>query len=62
MESESGPEFGNSIIDLLHTVGVDSWEDLKGVVIRVARAEGKYSHITSIGHSIEDRWTDGSGI
>lgn len=55
-----GAEF---ILRVLHTVGVERWEHLKGQHVRV-RAD--HSKVYAIGHIIEDRWfnpreiTDGS--
>ena len=43
------------IIQLLNTLGVDNWEDLKGTYVR---AEFKDSMIKRIGHLIKGQWFD----
>lgn len=41
------------LMNILETVGVDNWEDLKGQYIRV---EADNTHIERIGHIIKDKW------
>lgn len=41
---------------ILETVGVDSWEKLKGKHIRILKDDTWNSPITGIGHIIEDKW------
>jgi len=41
------------IAHILHTVGVDTWEELKGQHIRVKREGGR---IAAIGNFMEDKW------
>ena len=43
------------IIQLLNTLEVNNWEDLKGTYVR---AEFKNSTIKRIGHLIKDQWFD----
>lgn len=54
-----GVNYGNychgAIIQLLNTLEVDNWEDLKGTYVR---AEFKDSMIKRIGHLIKDQWFD----
>ncbi len=50
--------FGIELIEnILSVVGVDSWEELKGKVIRVEKS-GWSSPITRIGNLLEDDWLD----
>jgi hypothetical protein len=44
-----------SLINLLQTIGVSNWEQLKGQYVRVDRTD---SRLTKIGHIIEDKWFD----
>jgi len=53
-ESKNLDGYG-AIIQLLNTLGVDSWEDLKGAYVR---AEFKNSTIKCIGHLINEQWFD----
>jgi hypothetical protein len=46
---------GAWIAGLLRALKVDSWERVKGQLVRVERDE-PYGQITRIGHIIEDRW------
>ncbi len=47
------------IMQILTTVGVTKWEDLKGKYIRVRHDQpGLRGKIVAIGHIIEDRWFD----
>jgi len=41
------------VAHILHTVGVDTWEELKGQHIRIKREGGR---IAAIGNFMEDRW------
>jgi hypothetical protein len=41
------------VMGILKTVGVDTWERLKGTPIRV---KGDNSGIEAIGHYLEERW------
>ena len=51
------PQDGNAMADYvdqtLKTVGVSSWEELNGQLVRVKRERGL---IVAIGHITEDRW------
>ena len=54
----SGSEKGlESMMRIMDTVGVDSWEDLKGKYIRIVDG-GWGSIIKKIGNIIEDKWFD----
>ena len=44
-----------AIIELMKTLEVRSWEDLKGEYVRV-ESEGWGGNITRIGHLIKDNW------
>jgi hypothetical protein len=49
-----GTKFGMMYIDeVMKTVGVESWEDLPGKIIRV---KSEHSKIHAIGNCIEDTW------
>lgn len=51
-----GTSAGLSVImEILNTVGVTKWEDLKGKHIRV---RASFSKVEAIGHLLEDRWLD----
>lgn len=51
-----GGEFTDYVIrNILETVGVDQWEELKGTPIRVEQDNGG---IYRIGHFLEDKWFD----
>lgn len=53
-----GTSFGIQFLGMiLKTVGVESWEELKGKHIRI---EADYSKIKRIGHFMENRWFDPS--
>ncbi len=43
------------IIDVLKTVGVGMWEDLKGEHVRV---KSDHSKVYEIGHILEDKWME----
>lgn len=45
--------FGDSIMSLLNTIEVTSWENLKGKSVRII---GDRTHIVAIGHYIKDKW------
>ena len=49
------------IMAVLDTVGVDSWEQLKGKVIR-CEVEGVGGMAKRIGHVIKDKWFDPKGL
>lgn len=44
-----------AIIELMKTLEVDSWEDLKGQYVRV-ESEGWGGKILRIGHLMKDKW------
>lgn len=44
-----------AIIELMKTLEVDKWEDLKGKYVRV-EGQGWGGKITKIGHLIKDKW------
>lgn len=46
-----------AIMRIMNTIGVDSWEDLKGKYLRY-EDNGWGSCVTKIGHIIEDKWFD----
>lgn len=45
---------GEWIVRVLHTVGAERWEDLKGRAVRVM--EGWGGEIVAIGHFMNDEW------
>ena len=45
-----------AIIELMKTLEVTKWEDLKGKYIRVETGSGWGSGITRIGHLMKDKW------
>lgn len=45
------------IVEIMKTVGVEKWEDLKGQYIRVVD-EGHNTPIRKIGNLMEDKWFD----
>jgi hypothetical protein len=47
------------IQELMETLGVRKWEDLKGTYVRVKHDWGK---VHAIGHLIEERWFDPSEL
>jgi hypothetical protein len=48
------PAYGINFIDkILKTIGVDSWEQLSGKMIRV---KAERTGISAIGHIIEEKW------
>ena len=52
-----GVSFGMEFVrQVLETVGVSRWEDLKGKHIRLARAEGWNGTIEGIGHITKNKW------
>lgn len=64
VRGERGARIGTAygmdfIIAVMKTVGVESWEDLKGKHIRVTASSDK---VHSIGHFLEDRWFDPSTL
>lgn len=44
-----------AIIELMKALGVDSWERLKGQLVRV-ETQGWGGHIVRIGHIMKDQW------
>lgn len=45
------------IRDIIETVGVSNWEDLKGEYVRMVREDDSWnSRIIGIGHIVEDKW------
>lgn len=51
--------YGIELIEkILETVGVSSWESLKGQGVRVVKEGGWGSTVEKIGHLYEDRWLD----
>lgn len=44
-----------SIVNVMETVGVDKWEDLKGKFIRIEHT-GWGGTVTKIGNLMEDKW------
>lgn len=57
-EKRIGTAFGLEFIaNIIDVVGVQSWEELKGQLIRVKK-EDEFGRILSIGHIIEDKWFD----
>lgn len=53
-EHHSSDGYG-AIIELMKTLEVESWEELKGQYVRV-ESEGWGGNITRIGHLMKDRW------
>lgn len=53
-EHSSSDGYG-AIIELMKTLEVDSWEDLKGQYVRV-ESEGWGGKILRIGHLMKDKW------
>jgi len=53
-----GSAFGTDcILQILDTVGVSKWEDLKDKYVRVKRDGDSWgSKIVAIGHIVEDKW------
>ena len=53
-----GSAFGTDcILQILDTVGVGKWEDLKGKYVRVKRDGDSWADkILAIGHIVEDKW------
>lgn len=43
-----------AIVNILNTVGVNSWENLKGQLVRAYPKEGE--NVTKIGNIIQDKW------
>lgn len=53
-----GTDYGlEFVMRVLHVVGVDSWEKLKGQHVRV-ESEGWGGRALKIGHITKDRWFD----
>lgn len=44
-----------AIIELMKTLEVESWEELKGKYVRI-ETEGWGGNITKIGHLLKDKW------
>lgn len=53
-ERRSSDGYG-AIIELMKTLGVDSWESLKGQYVRV-EIEGWDGKILRVGHFMKDKW------
>lgn len=53
-ESKNMDGYG-ALIQLLNTLEVDNWEDLKGTYVR---ASFEHNTMKSIGHLIKDKWFD----
>ena len=53
-EHHSSDGYG-AIIELMKTLEVESWEELKGQYVRV-ESEGWDGNITRIGHLMKDQW------
>ena len=53
-EYKSSDGYG-AIIELMKALGVDSWERLKGQLVRV-ETQGWGGHIVRIGHIMKDQW------
>ena len=53
-EHDSTDGYG-AIIELMKTLEVESWEELKGKYVRV-ESEGWGGRVTKIGHLIKDQW------
>lgn len=53
-EHHSSDGYG-AIIELMKTLEVESWEELKGQYVRV-ESEGRGGNITRIGHLMKDQW------
>lgn len=52
-----GGEYTTTVIKgILNTVGVESWENLKGKHVRVKRESDWNGKILEIGHFMEDKW------
>lgn len=52
-----GTDYGLKFIqEILNTVGVDNWEDLRGKYIRIAVGEQWNDSIKGIGNVIKDKW------
>ena len=49
---------GDFVKELIDTVGVRNWEELKGMHIRAEREDGSNGTILRIGHLLEDKWFD----
>ena len=51
-----GTAYGcEAIMEILKTLDVENWEDLKGLHVRVKK-DKSYGVIKSIGHIIKDQW------
>ena len=46
-----------AMMRIMDTVGVDTWEDLKGKYIRI-ESNGLMKPVNKIGHLIDDKWFD----
>lgn len=44
-----------ALVELMKTVGVEKWEDLKGKLVRV-RNDGFVGRIDAVGNILEDKW------
>ena len=51
---ESRDGYG-AIIELMKTVGVESWEELKGKYVRV-KLDGSLGRVVAVGNLLKDQW------
>ena len=52
-----GTSFGcQTIMDIIKTVGVGSWEEIQGKYIRIKRETKLHATIEAIGNILEDNW------
>lgn len=54
-EDKSSAFAGRILFDILHTLEVDHWDDLKG---KVVRAKHEHSKVHAIGHPTKNKWVD----
>lgn len=53
-----GTAFGcQYIMDVLKTLELEQWDDLKGQIVRVKREES-FGKIKAIGHAVKNKWFD----
>lgn len=56
-EYEGYADGAECMMQLMNTVGVDRWENLKGTFVRYETvSDGHLSHINTIGHIVQDKW------
>jgi hypothetical protein len=51
----SGKFLSEAVEEILKVVGVDSWEKLPGMNVRI---QGTHSRVARIGHILKDEWYD----